>query len=967
MNLIQKYNNLVGKTVSREYLVDFTEELFEFIPEDNKMFLFIWARIHDILDQYPDAKRFSIENLNDPVALLGSAHTGIRVKALTDCGRLKPGYKFLKGGAIVEVKNSDPTKKNLKKQILKLKKEFGLSGSGEGEYYPEITISPLNGAFLANGHQILTEEEIDLYDEDYTGLNASAKDVESIVNELILEKINTGADLPPWKKTWANNSPIPAQNFETKKEYTGSNSIILNILLGSVMKTPYYLTSNQIKKLGGFINKGSKSVPLVYYNFVYKLKDFSENKGKESELLSKVGSYTVTRKGKKPKKLNSSNYANTYLTEKEVKYLNLDKSEYLSMGFLRYYRVFNIADTTGIDYKLPEGKTKTKAEKIAIAEAIIKSFKDIPKIIEDKDNASYNQETDILRIPNISSFDNAEEYYSTLFHELIHSTLHQDRLNRKEKYKNKEQKAMYAFEELIAELGGSYLCGLAGILEATHINQAAYLKGWHAKLTKLTEQHQDFFVFATKEAQKAVDYIIKDYDPNKMNLENSKANQNNNPKGFDIKPNTISVANAIKAILKTKPYRDITERQAAILYKYFKDEENFEINQYNHTNTEFDINGDYEWSILNRKTKFHIFENEIGDATLALTPAGVDLIKSINGRLESVRNQKNNLALFDGLKVPSLMVDYPTLYLDVEPLPEIHVKTEVKPLPNFDAEIITQHPQQQPQPTPTKVENENTSQIVETSNLTIIPSKYKTAAQVEKEQKEPVKLFKIDGDLRKLLGDIEIKPVHSLLVTLDSEEGGGKTHSFYQWANYFASAGYPTIIWSLEEHKTSELSKSKCRKYFSPQAYNRIVVESENDGETPEDTFARLINSISDFEAVFIDSLPKLVELNNKMSVDVELRKAFNGKIIFLILQRTSDGKPRGGSKASFDGDIILKVDVDRADFRNNFIYNHKNRYNEYTPLSELKYSPYHQKIITEASQENPKPSANSDIIYSTF
>ncbi len=56
----------------------------------------------------------------------------------------------------------------------------------------------------------------------------------------------------------------------------------------------------------------------------------------------------------------------------------------------------------------------------------------------------------------------------------------------------------------------------------------------------------------------------------------------------------------------------------------------------------------------------------------------------------------------------------------------------------------------------------------------------------------------------------------------------------------------------------------------------------------------------------------------------------------------------RGGTKGGFNGDIILKVEVDREDFRNNYGYNHKNRYNNYVPLSELKYSPYSGKLVLQ-------------------
>ncbi len=70
-----------------------------------------------------------------------------------------------------------------------------------------------------------------------------------------------------------------------------------------------------------------------------------------------------------------------------------------------------------------------------------------------------------------------------------------------------------------------------------------------------------------------------------------------------------------------------------------------------------------------------------------------------------------------------------------------------------------------------------------------------------------------------------------------------------------------------------------------------------------------------------------------------------------LTVQRTTDGKMRGGSKTEFNGDVILKVDVDREDFRNNVIVNHKNRYNDYMPIAELKYSPYYQALVEDTKE----------------
>jgi len=63
----------------------------------------------------------------------------------------------------------------------------------------------------------------------------------------------------------------------------------------------------------------------------------------------------------------------------------------------------------------------------------------------------------------------------------------------------------YSFEELIAEMGAAYLCGLCGIENETIDNSAAYIQGWLSKL----KSDNKFFVLAASKAQHAVDYITQ--------------------------------------------------------------------------------------------------------------------------------------------------------------------------------------------------------------------------------------------------------------------------------------------------------------------------------------------------------------------------------------------------------------------------------------------------------------------------
>jgi antirestriction protein ArdC len=124
------------------------------------------------------------------------------------------------------------------------------------------------------------------------------------------------------------------------------------------------------------------------------------------------------------------------------------------------------------------------------------------------DRAFYTPTFDYIQMPNKEQFKTEGEYYSTLVHEVIHSTGHKARLNRLSLNDAKfdSKKHSYSYEELVAELGASYLTAMFGVAtEQTQKNSAAYLQGW---LSALKADKQMLYK-ASADAQKAVDYIVK--------------------------------------------------------------------------------------------------------------------------------------------------------------------------------------------------------------------------------------------------------------------------------------------------------------------------------------------------------------------------------------------------------------------------------------------------------------------------
>lgn len=275
--------------------------------------------------------------------------------------------------------------------------------------------------------------------------------VYEIITNKIIEQLEKGT--VTWRKPWkVEGSPM---NFVSKRPYRGLNVFLLN---SEGYSCPYWASFKQINKLGGKVKKGAKSSIIIYW----KILDIEDRNDKGEDVSKKI-------------------------------------------PLLRYYRVFNLEQTEGIEYKT-ENK-REKVNNIDECEDIVNCFLDKPKINHNEARAYYSPNLDYINMPKKDLFDNAESYYSTLFHELTHSTGAEHRVNRKSvveaSYFGSEN---YSKEELVAELGASFLCGICGIENTTINNSVAYIQGW----LKALKNDKKLIIYASAQAQKAVDYILKD-------------------------------------------------------------------------------------------------------------------------------------------------------------------------------------------------------------------------------------------------------------------------------------------------------------------------------------------------------------------------------------------------------------------------------------------------------------------------
>jgi antirestriction protein ArdC len=170
---------------------------------------------------------------------------------------------------------------------------------------------------------------------------------------------------------------------------------------------------------------------------------------------------------------------------------------------LRYFTVFNAAQLDGVAVPEMPG-TPDRFSPIARCEQLVGSMPHRPAIVHGHQRAFYTPATDTLHMPIPLCFQSPEAYYATLFHELTHATGHTSRLNRTTMTDLcLFGSPTYAKEELVAEMGAAYLCGVCGIANATLDNSAAYLQSW----MQVLHDNPTMLVHAAAQAQRAADYL----------------------------------------------------------------------------------------------------------------------------------------------------------------------------------------------------------------------------------------------------------------------------------------------------------------------------------------------------------------------------------------------------------------------------------------------------------------------------
>lgn len=206
--------------------------------------------------------------------------------------------------------------------------------------------------------------------------------------------------------------------------------------------------------------------------------------------------------------------------------------------------------------------------------------------------------------------------------------------------------------------------------------------------------------------------------------------------------------------------------------------------------------------------------------------------------------------------------------------------------------------------------------------------------------------FDVAGEVGKFLQQVEKKPVESVVITLDGQQGAGKTTTLYKFMDSFASTGNDCLFLSLEEHPSSSLAKEKVVKYLSKAAQDK----TDSVGEV--ESIEELYEMIAPYDIIFIDSWQKLQRMVGAIRLDEDLRKKFNGKVFVVIFQQTTTGRTKGGAEVVFDGDIIIKM-VKENSFADNYAYFDKNRYTKIA-IEDIRYNIANGTVYNPNATEEP-------------
>jgi antirestriction protein ArdC len=279
----------------------------------------------------------------------------------------------------------------------------------------------------------------DIHSED----NTMNKSLQKVIDTL-------QAHMAEGELVWHNPCLIkPQANRVSKQAYRGINQLMTAMVADiEGYQSPYWATFKQLRDLGGTLNDAKgKGVPIIFFKRL------------------------VSRR------------TDEHEQERFV---------------IRHSCVFNLDLVSGLEEDTP---VVEPVERIDDAEALAAAYLGREHIRLRHGRPAYVPALDLIRMPAMDEITATDEYYSTLFHELAHSTGHPRRLCRfgvdAGCFESREE---YSKEELVAEITSALLCHDCGVdSQASIKNSAAYIQGW----SRFIAAKAAVFLSAVNQAYKA--------------------------------------------------------------------------------------------------------------------------------------------------------------------------------------------------------------------------------------------------------------------------------------------------------------------------------------------------------------------------------------------------------------------------------------------------------------------------------
>jgi len=276
--------------------------------------------------------------------------------------------------------------------------------------------------------------------ENMSKTNEVLKAMQQELTEYVVSQLEAGLT---WRKSWSNMNSMPF-SASTGQTYKGGN--IAWLWLQEIKKgysTSQWGTYNAWKELNGQVRKGEKATKIIFFKPVFKMED-----GEKVFAYSAIKSFSVFNRDQ---------------VDGLAPIESSDKAKCDDGELFKY----------------------TTAENIQIVNS---------------GRAAYNPMLDRIILP--AAFTDEAGGWSTVAHEIIHSTGHETRLNRT----LSQEKHEYSYEELIAELGALFLCTQLGLATDDSKEQsAAYCASW----AKVLKSNPDWVWKASAEASKAAEYVME--------------------------------------------------------------------------------------------------------------------------------------------------------------------------------------------------------------------------------------------------------------------------------------------------------------------------------------------------------------------------------------------------------------------------------------------------------------------------